>query len=344
HAKYANLTPPSDARLYALLELHEALLGEAAANHHLGWRPAGGESQKYRFELDRERLRHFADYAYGGIGFEVVNDFLETLPSAEDLAPRIVKEPQLIHNAGRQTLSWINGELRIAREHFQQYEQEWAALLHEPAEMGGIYANLTSTKPPIRTSNQATRVSWRAPMLAKSLGRAPSSILEIGGGHGKFTRDCALFMPETRLFLTDLPFNLIIQSRYLGEYFGDAVNLCLLADQDVDPNARINLVAPWRLDRIPGPIDVVANFLSFQHMDAANLDWYGDAIEALEAGHIFHLNRLTKRDPHDFAADDYPFRTRFRPDMRTVSPLGQLVKADGTVTDIKSVMELLTRA
>lgn len=38
--------------------------------------------------------------------------------------------------------------------------------------------------------------------------------------------------------------------------------------EDVDPTARITLVAPWRPDRIPGPIDVATNFRSFQPMDA----------------------------------------------------------------------------
>ncbi|MEQ8585673.1 MAG: putative sugar O-methyltransferase [Thalassobaculaceae bacterium] len=343
HAGYARLDPPTDERLDALLDLHDALLTEAAANHHLGWRPAGGENNKYRFTLDRDRLRRFADFAYGGIGFEVGNDFLATRPTASDLAPEIVKAPEAVHEALKQTLQWVKTETVNARSNFERYETEWAALIHEPAGIGGVYLDLNSATPPIRVSSQSARVSWRAPRLAAELGRAPASVLEIGGGHGKFVRDCALFMPDTRLFLTDLPFNLIVQARYLEEYFGDAVNLCLLPDQDVDPQARINLVAPWRLDRIPGAIEVAANFLSFQHMDAQNLAWYGDALESLEIGHVFHLNRLTARDPHDFGADDYPFRSRFDTALRRVAPLGKLRTSDGGVTEIDGVLELLTR-
>lgn len=344
HAGYKRLNPPSDARIDALVDMHEALLDEAAAHHHLGWRPAGGENNKYHFTLDRDRLRRFADFAYGGIGFEVSNDFLQTAPTLDDLAPEIEKDPEIVREAQRSILDWIKVETVNARMNFADKEIEWAALLNEPARIGGVYLDILSATPPIRVSNQSARVSWRAPRLATALGRAPTSLLEIGGGHGKFVRDCALFMPETRLFLTDLPFNLIIQARYLEEYFGDSVNLCLLADQDVNPQARINLVAPWRLDRIPGPIDVAANFLSFQHMDADNLAWYGAAIEALGIGSIFHLNRLTTRDPHDLAADDYPFRGRFHSSLRVVSPLGKLKRPDGAQADIEGVLELLTCA
>lgn len=343
HAAYARLDPPTDERLDALLDLHDALLREAAAHHHLGWRPAGGENNKYKFALDRDRLRRFADFAYGGIGFEVANDFLGSRPTAEDLAPEIVKTPEAVHEARQRTLNWLQTETVNARGHFERYETEWAALLHEPAGIGGVYLDLSSASPPIRVSNQSVRVSWRAPRLAAELGRPPASLLEIGGGHGKFIRDCALLMPEARLFLTDLPFNLIVQARYLEEYFGDAVHLCLLPNQDVDPEARINLVAPWRLDHIPGPIDVTANFLSFQHMDAGNLAYYGDALQALEVGHVFHLNRLTARDPHDFGADDYPFRARFDTVLRSVAPLGTLQKSDGGITEVDGVLELLAR-
>lgn len=343
HACYRRLAPLSDARLDALITLHDALLDEAAAHHHLGWRPAGGEALKYTFVLDRERLRHFANFAYGGIGFERQNDFLNTQPTPEDPAPRIFAEGDTLTQARRQILQWIRFEVTNARHQFPAYETEWAALLHEPADMGGVYLDLKSATPPIRASNHSARVSRRAPMLAALFGGAPVSLLEIGGGHGKFLRDCALLMPKTRLFLTDLPFNLIVQARYLGEYFGDEVNLCLLPDQDVNPDARINLVAPWRLDRIPGPVELVANFLSFQHMDAGNLAWYGAAIQALDVGHIFHLNRMTKRDPYDFAADDYPFRGGFRAVHRTVAPTGTLRRADGSETSLDVVLELLSR-
>lgn len=343
HARLHRLASPTETRLDTLLALHEALLEEAAANHHLGWRPAGGEALKYSFALDRERLRHFANYAYGGIGFELKNDFIGAVPSQEDPAPRITAEGEVLRQAQRQILQWVQIEATNARHQFPAYETQWAALMHEPADMGGLYLELNSATPPIRVSDHSARVTRRAPLLAALYGKAPASILEIGGGHGKFLRDCALLMPEAKLFLTDLPFNLILQARYLGEYFGDEVNLCLLADQDVNPDARINLVAPWRLDRIPGPVEMVANFLSFQHMDADNLNWYGSAIEDLDVGHIFHLNRLTKRDPYDFAADDYPFRGPFRPVHRTVTPTGTLRRADGSETTLEFVLELLSR-
>lgn len=343
HASYQRMSSPPHTELDRLVALHDTLLQQAAAHHHLGWRPAGGEALKYSFALDRERLRRFANYAYGGIGFELQNDFLGAVPSHEDPAPRINAEGEVLRQAQRQILQWVQIEAANARHQFPAYETQWAALMHEPADMGGVYLELNSATPPIRVSDHSARVSRRAPTLAALHGKVPASILEIGGGHGKFLRDCALLMPKTRLFLTDLPFNLIIQARYLREYFGEEVNLCLLPDQDVNPGARINLVAPWRLDRIPGPVELVANFLSFQHMDADNLHWYGAAIEDLEVGHIFHVNRLTKRDPYDFAADDYPFRKPFRPVHRTVTPTGTLRRADGSETSLDFVVELLSR-
>jgi|GEM_PF-1739514 len=343
HAKYRTLSVPSDGQLDELVGLHETLLDAAAANHHLGWRPAGGENLKYHYPIDRERLRHFADFAYGGLGFEIRNDFLATAATPKDPAPKVAKTPAAELEARKQILHWLDIESRIARHRFEAYEVEWAALLHEPADIGGIYHTLASASPPIRVSNQTVRVSWRAPTLAAWLGRAPDSVLEIGGGHGKFVRDCALMMPETRLYLTDLPFNLIVQARYLAEYFGDAVNLCLLDDHVVDPEARITVIAPWRLAEIPGPVDVVANFLSFQHMDGDNLAWYGAAMERLRAGHLFHINRSSKRDGYDFGADEYPFRGAFEIAQRSESPLGKAWFTDGTETEVSAVLELLVR-
>ena len=343
HGSYRRCRPLDPPALDRLVDLYAQILDEASAHLELGWRPAGGEIMKLRYPLDRERMHHFADFAYGGIGFEVGNDFLGAQPTAENPAPRIVKTEPAVSNARRDTLQRIQLGTREARGRFPDLELQWAALLHEAADIGGDYLELESATPPIRVSNQAARVSARAPTLAAWLGRAPRSLMEIGGGHGRFLRDCALLFPDARLILTDLPFNLIVEARYLAEYFGDGVNLCLVDGQSFDADARINLVSPWRLDRIDAPVEAVANFLSFQHMDAANLNWYGAAIDRLKIQHLFHQNRTTGRDGFDMGAEDYPFRAAFTSRYRETIPWGEILHPDGSRTPIDVLFELADR-
>lgn len=343
HAAYGQRRPPSDERLDALVALHAELLAEAENLRYLGWGPAGGEAIKWTYPLDRERLRRFADYAYGGIGFETGTDHLGVKPEDAWSAPPIVKTPSAVLQAQKRTLGWIEMAVKEARADFPAHEIHWAALLHEPADIGGVFYELNTATPPVRVSYQAARVSFRAPKLATWFDGAPDTLMEIGGGHGRLARDCALLMPDTRLILTDLPFNLVVQARYLEEYFGDAVNLCLLKDQAFDPTARINLVAPWRLDQIPEPVEMAVNFLSFQHMNAANLDWYGAAMERLGVQHLYHQNRVGKRDSHDFGAADYPFLKAFDCVRREVTPFGTIVRPDGSQEPVEVVLELASR-
>ncbi len=343
HQAYRRRESLGPERLETLVAMHDQLMEAAAAHIDLGWRPAGGENLKWRYPLDADRLRRFADFAYGGLGFEFKNDFLDTKPTDDDPAPEVQKTEQLVLTARRRILNSIDVGATEARVLFADLEIQWAALLHEPLEIGGVFLDLVSASPPIRVTNQTTRVSNRAPLLAAWLGRAPTSVLEIGGGHGRFLRDCALLFPQARLVLTDLPFNLIVQARYLEEYFGGAVNLCLVDGQAFDPDARINLVAPWRLNEITVETELIANFLSFQHMDAVNLAWYGDAMDALAVRYLFPQNRSVGRDSFDFGVDDYPFRAKFTALYRESTPWATVVQPDGRRKPVDIVRELAVR-
>ncbi len=306
-------TPLSEQSVEEILACHRAL-GSAVSPHLAeGWRPAGVEANKFDYPLTSESLRRFAAHYFLSIGFESLNDHLvEDSDALEAGAPVPTPSAKALAWYEARTLEWGSAEATRVNRITPDLVPHVLALMNEPAEIGGVFGSVALGDLQVRTSFHAARVSWRAPALVGLLKRVPDRLVEIGGGHGRFIRDMALLSPATRLVLTDLPFNMIIALRYLREYFGGDVNRCILPEDGFDPSARINIVAPWRLGEVTEPVDAAANFLSFQHMDAVNLAYYGDHIRRLGVRSLLHVNRTDGRWSHEMGIDDYPFRDGFK--------------------------------
>jgi hypothetical protein len=99
-------------------------------------------------------------------------------------------------------------------------------------------------------------------------------------------------------------------------------------------------VAPWLIERIEAPIDLLVNFLSFQHMSIEALRFYGDRLIEPRVAALYHQNRDRPHEEFDLGLDDYPFRRPFtiadRRNLHTV--LGR----DSSVVGI-AISELLIR-
>ncbi|MCR9174860.1 MAG: putative sugar O-methyltransferase [Alphaproteobacteria bacterium] len=337
--------PLSQSTIDVLCWMHTALTEEAESQMSLGWRPRGGEIRKSQHVLTPDNLREFAAHTFGGIGFEGPYDFLLDpgleLPFGEPV--EVTDDRLRVYRSRCKT--WAKMKLDQIRDLAPEFEAHWMTLIQEACSVGGPNVYLRSESVPFPITHHGIRVGFRAPVLASWINRPISRLMEIGGGHGRFIRDAAVLMPDVKLILTDLPFNMIVSARYLIENFGHQVNLCIMPDQEFDPDSRINIIAPWRLNEISVQVDTACNFLSFQHMDETSLNWYGDAMRKLGVESLFQMNRNARRDSFDKPMDAYPFAVEFEAQKRQLIEPAMVTFPDkpGVSIEVGMLLELAHR-
>lgn len=299
--------------LQRLLDRYPALLADAERHRQLGWYPAGGEVQKLAFRPTFDAVDRFADYLFGGIGFDSrdfavhpkdfgVDSFGRRRPAVPDEALKRHKD---------QFDEQARSELRKLKEQCPQRLDDWISLINDVYDFGGIRMSLSVERRWIYTSYHALRVGRRAILVSELMrGRPVRTVAEIGGGHGRTTRDLVWTLGAETAFYVDLPLNMLLAARFLGHFFPDRVNL-VWAEGEVPAAGRINIVAPWLIDRIAVPVDLLVNFLSFQHMTLDALRFYGERLIEPRVAALYQQNRDRPREGFDRGLDDYPFRTPF---------------------------------
>lgn len=267
-----------------------------AADRHAGsgWRSEREDGQKRTVTLTPEVLDRFADFEIGGIGFELGNDFFGDRVAMGGVPARR-QEPSETQWKAYEQKCWFGAKalLRDAVSRGRADFEACVTALSTDDVVGGVHVGLrVDREREINISLHTVRVADRAIHLGRQLGRIPGTVLEIGGGHGRFVRDVAKLAPETRIYYVDLVLNLAIAARYLTRVFPGDVHLAWDEAQAIPRDARIILVPPWRIAEIPVPPDVCCNFLSFQHMERRNLEYYGDSLLNIGCRTIFHRNRI----------------------------------------------------
>lgn len=271
-----------------------ALLCEAADRHSgEGWRSAHEDGIKRSITLTADQLGQFANMAIGGIGFEVGPDFQGVRPVVSGpVEPVPPFSPQ--QAAGYKQA--VNDGLEYLRTAVAFDPTIRHAHLKKTARMDGVVGGRSHTVKifgeEVPVSAHTLRVALRAFWMHGMLGHFPRAVLEIGGGHGRFTRDLCMIMPGMRVVYCDLTFNLLLAARYLTRVFGSDVHLAWDDNEPIPSDARIVLLPPWRLREIPFQIEACCNFLSFQHMENRNVRFYSDRLTELDVAAIFHVNRL----------------------------------------------------
>jgi len=317
-----------------LLARYEGLCELADRHADDGWRSTREDGEKRGILMPPEILDRFADHVIGGIGFEWGNDFFDETrkwrkPPAllEDLTP----EQASGYKAA--TVRAAMGALRSMKPVAPLDYRTLAILLQIDGVVGGrsITFDLPDQPkfPKIRISHHTARVAPRALHMQAVYGHIPGSVLEIGGGHGRFVRDVAKLSRTTRIYYVDLVFNLLIAARYLTRVFPGQVHLAWEDDQDIPINRRIVLLPPWRIKDLPLVPDICCNFLSFQHMEAENLRYYGDQLEAIGVGSIFHLNRIGAFHDKEVELSADRFGPRWRQAQRLELSRSQMRNAKG---------------
>jgi putative sugar O-methyltransferase len=216
-------------------------------------------------------------------------------------------------------------------------------LLKVDGVVGGRHLNVGVDGLSFGVSFHTVKVAPRAYLLRNAHGRWPDSLLEIGGGHGRFVRDIALCAPGAKLFYCDLPLNLLLAARYLTRLYPKEVSLVWTAKDRPDPNARITLLAPWRLDTLPEDIEIYCNFDSMQHMSMINLAYYTDVLVRKRVGRVFHINRAEAANPGEVDLDAYPWWEHFEVERseQLATSTYSVRETDGTVRAMKRMPMLM---
>ena len=302
------------ATLRGLLDRYPALLADAERHRGLGWDPAGGEVRKLTFRPTIEAVDRFADHLFGGVGFDG-RDFA-VAPSEFGLANVGVRRPEILGVARKRHRRLFDAQIQVEQRWLTaecpHRLDDWISLVEESDDFGGIRLPLTLGRHRVYSTYHALRIARRAIVVSELMRDRPvRTLVEIGGGHGRTTRDLVWMLGAGTAFYVDLPLNLLLAARFLGHFFPDRVNL-VWAEGDTAVEGCINIVAPWLVDRIEVPIDLLVNFLSFQHMTADTLRFYGERLIEPRVGALYHHNRDRPREAFDLGLDDYPFRTAFK--------------------------------
>jgi putative sugar O-methyltransferase len=305
----------------------------ATADRHAGegWRSPHEDGQKRALTIGPGELDVFASMLIGGIGFEAHTDFQgHRPPNAGPVGPQPAFSAEQTDAYRRLLLDTVRQEMAFIAAEPTIEPREWLDLVRMDGVVGGRRSMITLYGEQVPVSLHTARVSRRVFELRRALGHVPRSIVEIGGGHGKFVRDVLRLAPGVRVVYCDLVFNLLLAARYLTRLHGSDVHLAWEDGVPIPADARIVLVPPWRLREVPFPVEVCCNFLSFQHMEAENIRYYGDALAALDVAVIYHHNRSRPLRGHEatlvagaFGPDWQRLATRARSAAVGVDPSGR---------------------
>ena len=122
--------------------------------------------------------------------------------------------------------------------------------------------------------------------------------MELGGGFGKSLADLIRTFPQVTAFYVDLPVNMAVAAHYFDGRFPGCVNL-VWGETDTVRAGMINVVAPWLIDKIDPPIDLLINFLSMHHMPQRTMDFYFARLIAPKVRFFYHENRLAPRSTQE---------------------------------------------
>lgn len=314
-----------------LLERYRALLAEIDTSLPLAW--AGDYISYYTktLTLTPEALDRFADFAIGGIGFEFGNDLpFEQMEKAPTAFVRCVWDGEQNRKfRGLATARLEESLHRLMAFPFAELGQA-LDLLRVDGVVGGRALSVEIGGRRIGVSLHTLKVAHRAYAMRAAHGSWPGSVIEIGGGHGRFIRDVARCSPATRLFYSDLPLNLVLAARYLSRVFPGEVSLVWADSDRIDPAARFTLIAPWHLDRLEVGLELCCNFDSFQHMRAENLAFYTAVLKRTGVQAIFHKNRSTALHPGEIDLAAYPWWDGFEVESSEVEEVDDvLARVDG---------------
>jgi putative sugar O-methyltransferase len=134
---------------------------------------------------------------------------------------------------------------------------------------------------------ETLRYAHHATVLIESLGTAPVSVLEIGGGLGGQALQFIQLGRISRYRILDLPEVGALVAYVLIAALGED-RVCLYGETEARP---VTISPPWTVDTLPDAgYSLVFNAYSFSEMDSRTAGYYLDQVPRLCTGLFFHVN------------------------------------------------------
>lgn len=326
-----------------ILERYRVLLDEALSRRDEPWFSASIMPERYEggkfVELTAEVLDRFNNFYIGGIGLEAADYGISTEEHADiaQFAPLAQPSPERILTIERTARYTGLTELRNTVEATPNDVKLWLQAASDQVDSGGHRTILSVHRKLFLMTNHSARLARRIVAIKNGVGwpETPvTSVLELGGGHGKTTIDMVgLFNPKITYYV-DLPLNMALAARY-AELFRPNLAHLVWSEEDEPQPGKFNLVAPWLLHKIKEPVDLMVNFLSLHHMAGATQEHYFANLIEPKVRQLYHENRLHPRDNYEGALATSSIREKmqllssrevFKPEFYT-GKLGNLMES-----------------
>lgn len=216
----------------------------------------------------------------------------EQLQAAVDAVREI--HPAASPGAVRQGLSGgVDARRDFAAARLSWDHRRWPIML-------GRYGESRHGRPPQLFSLTGQRRGWTRPYLnymlcmtalSHHVERAPTSVLELGGGFGVLGEFLMSRSEEVRYVDVDIPPLLTVSSYYLRTLFGDRVAIPGDVPETGPITVERSAVLPnWRIGDIVGPFDLFINAYSFQEMEPHVVDNYIEQVVGRDVEFVVSLN------------------------------------------------------
>ena len=287
-----------------ILKHYETMRQEAVSRWNEGWFCHDLHShERYKFLSfpSIDALEKFRDYHIGGIGLEVSDYLIDiaTLNSLKTFDKLPAPQNQLAARVRGNIAKYHNGEYLKLTEEAPELAKLWKFSANDPTDFGGVRLLLEVDGEKIPVSHFSVRTASRTTNAIKLLKahqalKPDMSILELGGGFGRSLQMIAQPISAKTLYYVDLPVNLAIAAHYFQRSGDKPVNL-VWKEEDACEHSSVNFVAPWLLEKLPGKIDLMLNFLSLHHMPPETHDFYYQNLIKGRVQYLYHENRLVPR-------------------------------------------------
>jgi len=305
----------------ALHRRYHAMLAEAESRRGERWfnwdgvadLPAHGHEKTKFVEISARVLEHFRNYNIPGIGLEAIDLVAHTTPP--DLEP-FQRIPRTGVDGSQSTKTFLEERVKdwiglLGGLKSQDELDAFILAMPDDCDVGGFQGTVSVNRRLLIVSLFSIRMAARLVRVvraARHLPKRPRTILELGGGFGRSLADMVRWFEVETAYLVDLPLNQVVSAHFLQAVFPGRVNL-VWRENDTAMTGKINLVCPWLLHKIEGPIDLMTNFLSFHHMQDRTLTFYHENLVKDRVAHLYHENRLQPRDRVEGRLETHRIRT-----------------------------------
>ena len=263
-------------------------------HHYLEWNDdLSGQKSVGQLTLLRQLVK-----LYGHRPFELdeLDDSLVGQPTAYNF-PRLVGEALL--KLARSPLGRMPG-MKSERRYLTTIQIKF---LHNLILYG---QRLSKNKESYHVTEAQIRYLYYRGQIGQLIGSSFDTVMEIGGGYGGLAGELLRRSNIRQYLLVELPDAMPLAYFYLKASFDCPIQVLYQPGETVDPDARIVILAPWKLADVSDGIDLLVNTMSFQHMTEENIKYYFAEVGRLAPEWMYLVNRELPSENSYVRISDYP--------------------------------------